>query len=75
MKMEQSVPKRRHINSDAEELPERKHTTKTGLFITLFIIRHNFGSINRLMHQLYVFFCNEGGLLQKHYVAPFMTFQ
>ena len=27
MKMEQSVPKSRHINSDTGELPRRKHTT------------------------------------------------
>jgi hypothetical protein len=27
VKLEQSVPKRRHINSDAGELPKRKHTT------------------------------------------------
>jgi len=26
MKMEQSVPKRRHINSDVGESPKRKHT-------------------------------------------------
>ena len=33
MKMEQSVPKRLHTNSDAGELPRRKHTTKLKLLL------------------------------------------
>jgi hypothetical protein len=32
VKMEQSVPKRRHINFNAGELPKRKRTTNVKLF-------------------------------------------